>query len=219
MSHFNKIAGQNGARMESLSDGVFSISMTLMVFNLKVTFEQHTVSDYHLLAQIRGLLPTLLTYFLSFMTLGIFWLGQSTQFHYIQKYDRNLVWYSMFFLLTVSLVPFTANILGNHITNRVSVGLYWLNLMALGTSLYLHWRYAFRNGFVTLENGAERELLNQAIKHRIIQAQILYTGAALLCLINPLLSVFAIIAIQLNYAFALFHPKAPTQAVEEAETS
>lgn len=97
MSRYNKIAGQRVQRIEALSDGVFSIAMTLLVFNLKDPVGGLVQSDTQLLHALYDTLPELLTYFLSFMTLGIFWTGQSTQFAYIEKYDRNLNWISLFF--------------------------------------------------------------------------------------------------------------------------
>lgn len=138
MSRYNNIAGQRVQRIEALSDGVFSIAMTLLVFNLKDPVSGLVQTEAQLLKALFDTLPTLLTYFLSFMTLGIFWKGQSTQFIYVEKYDRNLNWISLFFLLFVSILPFTTGILSSHITNKVSIGIYWLNILALGVLLFVH---------------------------------------------------------------------------------
>ncbi|MCP1385321.1 TMEM175 family protein [Runella salmonicolor] len=206
MPRFNSIAGQRVQRIEALSDGVFSIAMTLLVFNMKDPVSGMVISDGKLLAALYDTLPTLLTYFLSFMTLGIFWTGQSTQFHYIQKYDRNLSWISLFFLMFVSILPFTTGILSNHITNRLSIGIYWLNILALGTLLYSHWHYAYKHHCVNFpENNGP--VVNSALQNRVLTAQSLYTIAAALCFINTYVSIIAIILIQLNYALGLFNPK------------
>ncbi|MEI7585021.1 TMEM175 family protein [Runella sp.] len=178
MSRYNKIAGQRVQRIEALSDGVFSIAMTLLVFNLKDPVGGLVQSDTQLLHALYDTLPELLTYFLSFMTLGIFWTGQSTQFAYIEKYDRNLNWISLFFLLFVAILPFTTGILRSHITNKVSIGIYWLNILALGCLLLIHWQYAYKHHCLTFrENNGET--IHKAVVHRIFTAQTLYTcGAA-----------------------------------------
>lgn len=51
--------------------------------------------------------------------------------------------------------------------------------------------------------GEEKEVINSAIRKRIIIAQSLYAIGALLCFINNYLSITVIILIQLNYALAL----------------
>lgn len=206
MSHYNEIAGKRVQRIEALSDGVFSIAMTFLVFNLKDPVSGVVTSDKALLMALQSILPNLLAFFLSFMTLGIFWTGHSTQFNYIEKSDRNLNWISVFFLMFASLLPFTTAVLSSHITNQVSVGLYWLNILALGIMLLIHWNYAIGHNLVSLPEDAKQRV-HKAINSRIYTAQSLYALGALLCFINTYLSIFVIIAIQFNYAFAIFTRK------------
>ncbi|WP_338876212.1 TMEM175 family protein [Spirosoma sp. SC4-14] len=202
MSTYNKISGQRIQRIEALSDGLFSIAMTILVFDLKDPVSDTLQSNTELLLSLKSLLPKLLTYFLSFMTLGIFWTGHSTQFNYIVKYDRNLSWYSLFFLLFVSIIPFTTNILSNHIANELSIGIYWFNIFALGTMLFIHWDYAYKHDYLSLHD-EKKILVDQAVRSRIRTAQSLYFFCALLCFVSTYLSIACIIAIQLNYALGI----------------
>jgi uncharacterized membrane protein len=142
MPSYNQIAGQRIQRIEALSDGVFAIAMTILAFNLKDPVGKAVQGDEQLLTALGGMLPAFLSYLLSFLTLGIFWTGQTTQFHFIEKYDRNMGWITIFFLMFVSVLPFTTELLSNHISNRVPVLLYWLNILALGIFIYMHWKYA-----------------------------------------------------------------------------
>jgi uncharacterized membrane protein len=206
MLSYNKIAGKRSGRIEALSDGVFAIAMTILVFDLKDPVSNLVQTDEALLDALAQMTPKFLSYFLSFMTLGIFWMGQTTQFHFIEKYDRNLNWISLFFLLFVSLIPFTTNVLSNHITNRVSVFLYWLNILAMGLLIFLHWNYAYKKNYLTLD-GEERIAVNKAIRNRIIVAQSLYAFGTMLCFINIYLSLTFNIAVQLNYALGIVTPK------------
>jgi uncharacterized membrane protein len=215
MSLYHSIAGQKIPRIEELSDGVFSIAMTLLVFDLKDPIGAAMKSDTEMMAALAAILPKLLAYFLSFITLGIFWTSYSTQFNYIKKYDHNLNWLSLFFLLFVSILPFTTGILSNHIHNRVSIGLYWFNIFALGIMLLVHWRYAYKNHYMSLPDN-EIAKINKAINNRIFIAQSLYAGGALLCFISTYLSIIAIILIQLNYALAVFEGR-KIRAIEKKE--
>ena len=204
MIHYNKIAGQNTKRIEAISDGVFAVAMTLLVLDIKVPILTTIQTEAALAQSFCALTPKLLVYFLSFMTVGIFWTGQSTQFKYIEKSDRNLNWITLLFLLFISILPFTTAFLSEHIHFKFAVAVYWCNILFLGIALYINWKYAFKNNFLSI-SAEEKTAINAAISKRIIIAQTLYAGGALLCFINTYLSIGVIIAIQLNYAFGITH--------------
>ncbi len=203
---YNQIAGQNLGRIEALSDGVFAIAMTLLVLDLRVPVSAAIKTEADLYGAFCALTPNLLSYFLSFMTLGIFWTGISTQFGYIKQSDRHQNWLTLFFLLFVSLAPFTTAFLSQHILFKFAVGLYWLNIFLLGLFIFLHWAYALKHGHLSIE-GDELNSVNKALKGRVVYAQLLYAGGAALCFISTYLSVAVIIAIQLNYALAIQYRK------------
>jgi uncharacterized membrane protein len=48
---------------------------------------------------LRPLWPHLLTYLMSFLTLGVFWVGQQTQLHHMRGTNRDLSWIHLVFLL------------------------------------------------------------------------------------------------------------------------
>ncbi len=198
---YNEIAGQKTARIEAISDGVFAVALTLLVLDIKVPVSEALKTEHELFDAFSTLTPKFLSYFLSFMTLGIFWTGHSAQYIYMEKSDRHLNWLSLFFLLFVSLLPFTTAFLSEYITFKLAIGVYWLNIFALGTMLYIHWTYAFNHGYINLPND-KRQAVSRAIKRRIVVAQTLYAIGALLCFINNYISVGVIIVIQLNYAVA-----------------
>jgi uncharacterized membrane protein len=203
MIHYNQIAGQKMTRIEALSDGVFAIALTLLVLEIKVPAAENVKTEIGLLKSLAPLIPKLLSYFLSFMMMGIFWTGQSLQLSYIEKYDRNLNWNTLFFLLVISMLPFTTAFLGEYITFRFSVWLYWFNILLGGLFLYIHWNYAVRKRYTRLQ-GEELKAVDKAVRKRIIVAQSLYFFGALLSFISPYLSIAFISAVQLNYAFAIF---------------
>jgi uncharacterized membrane protein len=214
---YNQVAGQKIQRIEAISDGVFAIALTLLVLDIRVPVAAAIHSEGELIHVFYTLLPKLLGYFLSFMTLGIFWTGHSTQYTYIEKSDRHLNWISLFFLLFVSILPFTTAFLTEYIHFKFSIALYWLNIFLLGQLLYIHWVYAYQHDFL-VGTAEEKQTVNQAIRGRIIIAQTLYFCGALLCFIHTYLSIVAIILIQLNYALGIFskRPNWP-MAVKQSE--
>ncbi|HLN47583.1 MAG TPA: TMEM175 family protein, partial [Magnetospirillaceae bacterium] len=146
-----------------------------------------------------ALAPRLLPYLMTFMTVGIFWVAQQTQFATFVRSDRDLTWIHIGFLLVVTLTPFSTSLLAEFITYRVALLVYWFNILLLGAFVYASWRYATRAGL--LKEGTTPEL-HQAMQRRIIVAQALYAFGVSLCLINTYVSIAFIVLVQLNYVFA-----------------
>lgn len=206
MNKYNLISGFRIQRIEAISDGVFAIALTFLALDIKVPVNDLIYSEKDLITTFLQLTPKLLTYFLSFVTMGIYWLAQSTQFHYISKSDRNLNWINLFFLLAISIMPFTTAFLSQYIHFKFSIFIYWFNLSLLGQLLGINWYYAKKKNILSI-NDAEQKEVTKSIKNRIIESQILYTIAALSCFINAYLSIGLLVFIQLNYAFAVFSKK------------
>ncbi|MEP7323498.1 MAG: TMEM175 family protein [Saprospiraceae bacterium] len=203
MSLYNQIAGRRVSRIEAISDGVFAVAFTLLVLDIKVPVVDHIHNEHDLMAAFFTLTPKLLSYFLSFMTLGIFWAGQAAQFTFIEKSNRHLNWISLFFLMFVSILPFTTAFLSEYIDFKFAIFIYWLNIFLLGLIIYINWYYAYTQDFLSV-TGEEKIQINKAVRKRIISAQSLYFLGMLLCFINTYLSIAFIILVQLNYALALF---------------
>jgi uncharacterized membrane protein len=196
---YNAIAGQSVERLASLSDGLFAFALTLLVYDIHVPTIGGIHSEQQLQYALATLLPRLLTYALSFLTLGIFWVGHHTLLRYCERSDRNLTWMNLLFLALVALVPFSARLLGDFITFRTALLLYWLNVLALGAVVYWSWSYVNRAGLVRADTSAA---VVQGFRQRILLAQALYAVGALLCLISTYWSMGFILLVQLNYALA-----------------
>jgi len=199
-SDYNRIAGLDISRSKAIADGIFAFAMTLLVLGLSVPVYKGVITEHDLWLQLVIIGPELLIYFMSFITLGNFWTGHAVQYTYLNKSDRNLTWLSLFFLLFVSLVPFSTALLSEFITFKLAIAVYWANILLLGLLLLIHWQYAWKNDF--LPQTPDRERINKAVRNRLIIAESLYTGAALLCIISNYLSIALLIAIQLYYALA-----------------
>lgn len=198
MSDYNRFAGQSLERLGALSDGVFAIAMTLIVLDIRVP-ATGVRDEASFLRAVGSLGPHFLTYALSFLTLGIFWVGQQAQLSHFQRADRHLTWLNLAFLATVCVMPFSTHVLGDFVTIRAAFGIYWVNILALGALLYATFTYAERAKLVA-EDAPPK--LGRSIRERILIAQGLYAAGAALCFINNLLSMAVIVTIQLFFAVA-----------------
>jgi uncharacterized membrane protein len=197
---YNLIAGRSLERLAALSDGVFAVAMTLLVLDLHAPAAEAIHAEGDLRQALLKLAPRLLTYLMSFLTLGIFWHGQQTQLNYFGEGNRHLAWIHLLFLFFITLLPFTTALLAEFITYRTALLLYWLNVLLLGLSLLASWRYARAAGLVKQEGVPEN--LDELLQGRILVAQLMYALGAALCVFSTYLSIGFIVLIQLNYAVA-----------------
>src|SRR5215471_9084383 len=120
-AEYNRIAGQSVERLAALSDGVFAVAMTLLVLDLKTPAIEAIHSEQDLWHALQALFPRLIVYVMTFMTLGIFWIGQQTQLNHLARSDRSLSWIHLVFLFTVTLTPFSTSLLAEHTRYRVAL--------------------------------------------------------------------------------------------------
>lgn len=132
------------SRIEALSDGVFAVAMTLLVFGFKVS--DTGISGLHL--NLSKFWPQLGSYVLSFVIVGVYWVAHHTHFHFISKTNRTLLWLNNFFLMAVAFLPFPASLLGQYTTSQEAVIFYGCTLMVANTTLTLTWAYASGAGLM-----------------------------------------------------------------------
>jgi uncharacterized membrane protein len=196
---YNKFAGQSVERLAALSDGIFAFAMTLLVLDLRVPAAELIRTDQDLWRGLVALSPQIIMYLMSFLTLGIFWIGQQTQLNHLDRSARSLSWMHLVFLFAVTLIPFSTHLLAEFSTYRIALLFYWFNIALLGGSLYLTWDCAI--GLDLLKADMPHGI-SEAIKRRVVVAQSLYACGALLCVFNTHWSIAFIVVAQLYYAIA-----------------
>src|ERR1700752_2975873 len=198
-SLYNRVAGQSVERLAALSDGIFAVAMTLLVLDLRVPAVEAVHSESDLWHALAVLSPRLLIFLMSVMTLGIFWVGQQTQFNHFARADRNLAWIHIAFLCAVCLIPFSTSLLAEFIDYRTALLVYWMNILLLGATLYWSWSYATRAAL--LSDHVPTDIHTAGVR-RIVIAQPRYAAGAALCFLNTYYSIAAIVLVQVNYAIA-----------------
>ncbi|HTZ75561.1 MAG TPA: TMEM175 family protein [Candidatus Aquilonibacter sp.] len=201
---YNRVAGQNAERLAALSDGIFAFAMTLLVLDIPTPSAGAIHSERALLHALAALSPKFLTYLMSFLTLGIFWVGQQTQLNHLSRSDRNLTWLHIAFLAAVSILPFSTRLLSEFLEYRTALIEYWANVFVLGLALYLTWGYAVRAKILRDDISEE---VTAAVCRRIIFGQSLYAVGAGLCVVNTRWSIAFIVAVQIYYASGLRIPE------------
>jgi uncharacterized membrane protein len=196
---YNAIAGQSVERLAALSDGIFGVAMTLLLLELRVPAKELIKNEGALRNALGDLRLPLVVYLMSFLTLGISWVGQQTQLNYLERSERHLTWIHLAFLFLVTLMPFSTRLLIDFLRFRTALLAYWANIFLLGAMLYLSWSRASRAGLIKSDTSPK---IVAAIRRRIWTAQSFYAFGAVLCVFHPYWSIGFIVIMQLYYAIA-----------------
>ena len=117
-------------RLEAFSDGVIAIIITIMVLEMKVPHGGR-------LEDLVPLLPTFLSYVLSFFYVGIYWNNHHHMLHACTWVTGGMLWANLHLLFWLSLFPFTTGWMGeNHFTAMPTV-LYGVVLLMAAIAYFL----------------------------------------------------------------------------------
>ena len=196
---YNQVTSYSVERLAALSDGIFAVAMTLLVLELHGPAKESIHSEGDLWNALCAMMPQIVTWLMSFLTLGIFWSGQQVQLNEFERSDRHLAWIHLAFLSAISVMPFSTRLLADYIGFKTALLCYWVNIAAPGAILFASWRYARGAGLVRKGMTAE---ICRAVERRIVVAQSLYAVGAALCVVNDYASIGFIVLAQLNFALA-----------------
>jgi uncharacterized membrane protein len=97
----------NKDRLTAFTDGVIAIIITIMVLEFKVPAN----ADW---SGLVDLMPTFLSYLLSFIYIGIYWNNHHHMMQTVHRVNGAILWANMHLLFWLSLVPFTTAWLGHY---------------------------------------------------------------------------------------------------------
>jgi uncharacterized membrane protein len=168
-------------RIESLTDGVFAIAMTILIFNLKSSAGAQGDSGA-LVTYLASITGNFVVYIISFFLLGTFWFRYHKQLHRIVRTDDGLVWLNLCFLFTVTLVPYTAYVYGAYLGAPLASMIYCANIFAVGLFQLLHWLRAARGDMLDTRVTPEERTATTA---RMVAVLGCYILAFAIAIFNP----------------------------------
>src|SRR5689334_22036352 len=99
-------------RLVFFSDAVVAIAITLLALDLRI--EKGEELSKLSFAAIGHLWPKFAAFLLSFILIAVFWKVHHKFFFHIRKIDVNLLWFNIFWLLFIVLLPFTTTLISNY---------------------------------------------------------------------------------------------------------
>jgi len=153
------------ARLEQLSDGIFAIVMTILVFEIRVPEFASHVSNAQLWFSIKQILPSIFSYILSFSMLFTYWRAHHFFVSvYAKNIDIRLVNINALFFLLVGLTPFSASLLGKHNENELSIIVFGINTILIGLCLYWMRNYVLKSEHIKNIEVSQREINHGTIR-------------------------------------------------------
>jgi uncharacterized membrane protein len=144
-------------RLLTLSDGVVAIALTLLVLQLKVPTPAE-VGNVNSATDLASHLwqggGQITSYLISFYVISQFWLAHHRTFRDIAGHREGLAWWNFAFLLTITLIPFTSNVLGDYGSNPLAIDIFAVNLLLASLTTQATYVFARRLGLVTRINVA-----------------------------------------------------------------
>jgi uncharacterized membrane protein len=174
-------------RVEAFSDGVLAVIITIMALELRAPAGDG-------FADLRGRLPALLVYVLSFTFIGIYW----NNHHHLLRAARHIsgavMWANLHLLFWLSLIPVLTEWIGRHYRATAPAATY--GLVCLGASI----AFAILTVAIIRADGSESAVasgLGRNLKGRLsVVAYVVGTGLAF---VSPWISYAIYAAVALTW--------------------
>jgi len=145
-------------RVDTLTDGVFAIAMTLLITGLDIPTIGGIITSGTVDTVILNLIPDFIHYIIAFVLLANFWWAHHLRSHYLQGVNRKMIFLNMVTLLFVGLVPFSTNLVGDFPLNAHAALIFEINLLGLGLLSVLQWNLVIESGICQKKNADQKML-------------------------------------------------------------
>ena len=196
----------SSARLETFSDGVFAIAITLLVLELGVDAAAGDLGG-----QLLDIWPSYLAYVTSFLTIGVIWVNHHALFDFVDRVDRPLLFINSLLLMVVAFTPFPTRLIAEFLRKgsaEESAALaYGITFVVMAVIFQLLWRW-MSTGRRLIRADVPQEAVDD-ITRTYTPGIPIYAGATLVALASPLASIALYLAIALFYALppALYRRK------------
>ena len=135
-------------RLQFFSDAVFAVAITLLALDIRLPPAAGELSEPELQRALVRLWPKYFAYVLSFLTIGLFWLGHHRKFRLIRRYDGTLLRINLLLLMAVAFVPFVTSLL-SEARSGTSVRFYAATMMTVAILAWATSAWAAYRGRLT----------------------------------------------------------------------
>jgi uncharacterized membrane protein len=186
-------------RLVFFSDAVFAIAITLLALEIRLPSLGEGLTNEQLLQALLALWPKYLSYVISFLVIGTFWMGHHRKFRFILRYDTKLLLLNILLLMGVAFIPFPTAVIGEY-GNLTGTIFYALVMTIAGLLNAAVWVYASHRNRLLEPSFTPQQRLRETMRVFILPAVFLLSIG--LAFINADLAKFTwlLIAVLLTFA-------------------
>ena len=173
-------------RAETFADGVLAIAATLLILNVGSSLPAAAPITHGLGHELTRSWPTFAAYGISFFTIGIIWVNHHALMHQIERVDRTFLFITVFFLMTVSFIPFPTRLIAENLKEpggRIAAMTYGFTLTATAVGFNALWFYAIHKNRL-LRADADPAVV-KGITRSYVMGPWIYLLATLVALASP----------------------------------
>jgi len=148
--------GMDATRVTAFADGLFVIAATLLVVTIDVPNIPDRDVSTMLPKALDDIVPSLISYFISFAVIVLFWFRHHDLFGRVHTHDVGFVALNMVFLAFIAVLPFPTELVGKYGQEPISVVIYAINVLVLSGLLSALFIYSERHGLVHPEKAGQR---------------------------------------------------------------
>lgn len=179
-------------RLLALTDGVVAIALTLLVLQLQVpvggALAENPDSARALWHALDPDGAELTSYLVSFVVIAQFWIVHHRVLRGMRGHSEGLAWRNFGFLLTLTLMPFTSDLIGRYGSNPVAITLFGINLVAI--SLSTQWIFLYAAGHNLMTDQARSAHAERAARVRALLVLAIVTFSLVLAWTDTNLAKF-----------------------------
>ena len=146
-------------RLVFFTDGVFAITLTLLVLDLKLPSDALRTVPQSLVE----LAPRFAIYLFAFATIANQWAIHHRTFRFVRHANANLVILSLVNLLFITLIPASAALVGSYPFEPLAAACFGINSLLLCASAAAVWTYVAANGHLLAADTDTRILTGMAV--------------------------------------------------------
>ena len=118
-------------RVINFSDAVFSIVMTLLILEVAVP-SANAISTTKFTTLLSNRIPDFIGLIVSFLVSALYWIGHLKLMKYVSIVKGKLLWLTIFFLLSIVILPFSTAMYVNGFNHAGPFIFYCINLAVIG---------------------------------------------------------------------------------------
>jgi uncharacterized membrane protein len=184
-------------RLETFSDGVFAIAITLLILEIVPPHDPGRLAH-----ELLQLWPSYLAYAVSFLTIGIMWVNHHDVFRLVGRTDRLFLFLNTVLLLCIAFVPFPTAVLGDFIRSgegRGTAAVFFAGTFTVTAIVYnVFWRYAASGRRLIAPAAADADV--QAVTRSYLVGPVVYAIATAVGFASAWASVAICALLSLSYA-------------------